>query len=264
MVLENGPRWILPPKVAHGHEVVSIVVGSSSPKTFAIHKNLVVAASTFFDAALNGSFKEGRDQKITLPEDDSEAFQVFYDWLYTGKISTEDSTHTSSLYPDHFWLKVYRMADRLMIKGLQVIAYERFQTILPATAPILPSKEFIIDLFEDSEGTSPIALEMYVVSHVAYHIKKTSVDGWAPFELQDKWTQFLRVNERLGMEIAVRLATGGSCHPADSPSFPEEGGLGITQLRKDARMLSGQDSSTVSAGKSAPKLGKNEATPTLI
>ena len=61
-------------------------------REYAIHKNLICASADFFDRAFNGRFVEGREQKLTLPEEDPLLFQLFYDWLYSGRVDGKITT----------------------------------------------------------------------------------------------------------------------------------------------------------------------------
>lgn len=59
------------------------------PETkYLIHKELLTSASPFFAAALNGTFAEGMDQTVRLPEEKPEIFEWFCQWLYTGTLKT--------------------------------------------------------------------------------------------------------------------------------------------------------------------------------
>lgn len=65
-----------------------MIVGTGlACKTWYLPKELLVNASPFFAAALNGAFAEATSKTITLPEDDTDAFALFVRWLYVGKIS---------------------------------------------------------------------------------------------------------------------------------------------------------------------------------
>ncbi|KAK3066575.1 hypothetical protein LTR53_017022, partial [Teratosphaeriaceae sp. CCFEE 6253] len=71
---------------------VEIVVGDdgekSRPRTkYVVHKELLTAASPFFAAALDGTFAEGLDQAVRLPEEKPEIFEWFLQWLYTGSLT---------------------------------------------------------------------------------------------------------------------------------------------------------------------------------
>lgn len=89
-------------------------------KVFTIHKNLLCKTAPYFEAALNGSFKEALEQSIEMPEDDPTMFECFQVWIYTGSIvgtnETENDVETLTL------IKVYAFAERLNIIDLQNVA----------------------------------------------------------------------------------------------------------------------------------------------
>ncbi len=42
--------------------------------------------SKFFKDAFNGPFKEGKEGIMYMPEDDSDVFSSFFDWLYRNPL----------------------------------------------------------------------------------------------------------------------------------------------------------------------------------
>lgn len=65
-----------------------MVVGpTGNTRTWHLPKKLLVNASPFFAAALNGSFAEATSKVINLPEDNTDAFALFVRWLFVGDIS---------------------------------------------------------------------------------------------------------------------------------------------------------------------------------
>lgn len=66
--------------------MVQILVGPDE-KRFDVHKELLCSVSDFFSAALNGGFKEAATGVVKLPEQDTETFQYFVHWLYSGKLT---------------------------------------------------------------------------------------------------------------------------------------------------------------------------------
>ena len=60
---------------------MTIEVGEDKAK-FHIHKTFLCDVSPFFKAALKPGFKEFRSQKVKLPEDTAETFELFLSWLY--------------------------------------------------------------------------------------------------------------------------------------------------------------------------------------
>lgn len=65
-----------------------MVVGTEGvTKTWHLPKQLLVNASPFFAAALNGPFAEATSKLVNLPEDNTDAFALFIRWLYVGDIN---------------------------------------------------------------------------------------------------------------------------------------------------------------------------------
>ncbi|KAJ9610278.1 hypothetical protein H2200_005055 [Cladophialophora chaetospira] len=164
---------VQPPQVEHGNDVVKVIVGPLQ-REFTIHKNLICATSDFFQAALTGGFVEGAEQKVPLPEDDPQLFQVVYDWLCSGRLGDGASTYLKKedvCAGDIFWWKLYQMGDRLMMDRLRVLAIDQIQKLFTTTKPLIPSKIFIEGLFED--GRLP-SLETYMVEHVVYWLERSA------------------------------------------------------------------------------------------
>ncbi|KAL8851034.1 MAG: hypothetical protein Q9221_004024 [Calogaya cf. arnoldii] len=68
------------------NESVTVRVGTGEAmQTWTIQKKLLTHHSTFFAAALNGFFTEATTNTIKLDKDNPQAFQVFVQWLYTGR-----------------------------------------------------------------------------------------------------------------------------------------------------------------------------------
>ncbi|KAK3054881.1 hypothetical protein LTR09_004039 [Extremus antarcticus] len=84
-------------------DMATVLVGEPNDKTrpetkYIIHKDLLTSASPFFAAALNGTFAEGLDQTVRLPEEKPEIFEWFLQWLYTGTLKTP-TPHCDRLLP---------------------------------------------------------------------------------------------------------------------------------------------------------------------
>ena len=159
-----------PPQVEHGNETVKLIVGPQQ-KEFTIHKNLICVASEFFKAALASNFVEGNEQKVVLPEDDPQYFQVIYDWLYSGRVAGSVSTYLKKediCAGDIFWWKLYQIGDRLMIERLRMLAIDKIQNLFSGKNPFVPSKMFIAELCED--GKLP-GLETYMTEHVIHWLQ---------------------------------------------------------------------------------------------
>jgi hypothetical protein len=62
-------------------------VGSGADKKcFIIHKQLLTEKAPVFEKMFNGRFRESVTQSAILPEDNIEAFEAFFEWLYRGTL----------------------------------------------------------------------------------------------------------------------------------------------------------------------------------
>ena len=79
---------------------MTVFVGDASfAMKYVIHKKLVSYHSTFFKAALNGSFLEGQNNQVKLEEELPEVFNGFVHWLLLAnhpEIQVEIHTHLLS------------------------------------------------------------------------------------------------------------------------------------------------------------------------
>ncbi|OAL36222.1 hypothetical protein AYO20_04380 [Fonsecaea nubica] len=223
-----------PPRVDRGTRIVKLVVGpEDDQREFVLHRDPLCASSKFFARAFAGEFIEGRTQEMKLPEEEAEIFAFFVDWLYVGDEAVCGKafmTANNLWYTDVFWLKVYRMADRLLSPGLQLSAYLELKGVF-SYKPTLPSREFIHSLFA---GGDLGAMEIYVVEHVVFWFYRTQ-----PQEKQD-WARLFNVTERFGMAIAsamIRAETerDSTPHPDDQYQFDEKHGLDLCEMYVEAR-----------------------------
>lgn len=102
--------------------VVQVKVGHE--KTFMVHKDTLCRSAPYFKAALEGEFKESKDQVLELPDDDPVAFSHFQLWLYTGNI-----LESHEIAKDICWtvlLDIYLFGDVRGIPRLQNEAIDVF------------------------------------------------------------------------------------------------------------------------------------------
>jgi hypothetical protein len=57
---------------------------------FTVQKALLCSSSTYFKAALNGTFVEGHTQTIDLDDEDPSIFRTYVAWLYQGSLRSLD------------------------------------------------------------------------------------------------------------------------------------------------------------------------------
>jgi len=64
------------------------VGGETEKQDFILHKSFATQSSRFFQTALHGDWREALEKRIPLPEAQTDDFQVYAEWLYTGRIRT--------------------------------------------------------------------------------------------------------------------------------------------------------------------------------
>ncbi|KAK6000400.1 hypothetical protein QM012_003646 [Aureobasidium pullulans] len=125
------------------HDERPLILSQSTPPNIAvivegkstmIPKHLLCAQSSFFERALNGSFREAHNNRIIL-EECYEVFQIFHTWLMKGKLEFVEPNSNASV-DDHVeqrqlaLLEIYVFADRLGIPKLSDQALPQLDKLL--------------------------------------------------------------------------------------------------------------------------------------
>ncbi|KAF2209495.1 hypothetical protein CERZMDRAFT_5765, partial [Cercospora zeae-maydis SCOH1-5] len=103
------------------NNVVTITVGTgANSEDFVVHDFLLKQSSSFFQAALKEEWKEGQEKIVNLPEDHSEAFALYVEWLFSGKIASgsdkpEGRLSSSEITREHLVLaNLYVLGEKLL------------------------------------------------------------------------------------------------------------------------------------------------------
>lgn len=145
-----------------GTTTVNIIVGPEQ-QIFILHKDLLCETSSYFQAALNGSFLEAKTQEIRLEKEDVTVFKHFQYWLYSRAIlMTETSTN------DIEWIvlvDLYVLGETRGIPQLQNDAIDGFISKY-ATLRWTPLDQ-ICRIYENTPENSPLRrlLVDWSVSH---------------------------------------------------------------------------------------------------
>jgi len=59
-------------------------------KEYQVHKDLICYHSPCFDAAFNGTFREGEEGMLELADTAEHVFGLFLDWMYFGRFPSYD------------------------------------------------------------------------------------------------------------------------------------------------------------------------------
>ncbi|KAK3718678.1 hypothetical protein LTR37_004895 [Vermiconidia calcicola] len=74
-------------------DTVKLIVGSEA-KEFIVHSSHLAHTSPVFQAAVKQIWKEGEDQKMTLPEDEPSVVHTYLHFAYSGKVPVRPPTQT--------------------------------------------------------------------------------------------------------------------------------------------------------------------------
>lgn len=72
------------PRFSSVAETITII--KVEEKSYRIHRDFLTHYSEYFHAALRGSFKEAKENLVTLSNVSTRTFDIFVDWLYTQKL----------------------------------------------------------------------------------------------------------------------------------------------------------------------------------
>ncbi|KAF2768529.1 hypothetical protein EJ03DRAFT_273984 [Teratosphaeria nubilosa] len=192
--------------------VAEVIVGDDSdrsrPKTkFMVHKELLTAASPFFDAALNSTFAEGMDNQVKLPEEKPDSFEWFLQWLYTGSLTNPHArfddgpdwqyaeqmarsdgdlrNHQGS--PKYFLLiDLFALSDRLLTTQLSNHILSTIARLSEATNSVpTPSDTWILyDSIPEGSKLRTLVLDLFAYKKTD-RLLETHKDEWHPRFLRE-------------------------------------------------------------------------------
>ena len=188
-------------------------------RKFVVHKFLLCAASPFFAAALTGSFKEATTNELTLHEYFAMAFEVLYQYIYTGLVQPACFYTKSSVPSDVLWSRTFKLADATMLHDLKQIAFKSLRENFNNVLPTPPTLKFISELF--SSGYHHSDLRSYVSNHSAYWLSHKAIGSYEP------WATPMSKCHSYGAIVAMLLAKVATVdpaipHPCDRKSYDSE------------------------------------------
>lgn len=97
--------------------VITCRVGKEDKaRDFTVHESIITTSSEFTRTALTKEWKEAKDGILPLPEDDIAAFELYQQWLYTGRLFLNRLSEPSGQGQQHFRLlvKSYLLGEKLV------------------------------------------------------------------------------------------------------------------------------------------------------
>ncbi|MCJ1254326.1 hypothetical protein MMC24_002141 [Lignoscripta atroalba] len=175
-------------------DTVDILVGPERTR-FRLHKELLVHSAPYFAKAFSGHFSEASEDTITLPEENTAAFELFADWLYRGSLSPipyledwreicithmEDSGFLKMEFKYH---SLYYMADKWCIEALKNTAIDLIRDFHKVTLTVL--HPILLDEgYRNTPEGSP--LRLYLLRAAAYAMCWSSSSAFYTKESKSK------------------------------------------------------------------------------
>lgn len=152
-------------------------------KNFIIHTSFATKSSKFIRAALAGDWKEAREKLIPLPEARVADFQIYTEWMYTGRIanraydgSSDNSVTLVRLYILGEYLGDTRFSNTIMDNLLQISCSPQ--------SPMVFGSDTVGMAWEHTLPGSPLrmALAQLIICHVCdchYSAHFNDVGTWS-------------------------------------------------------------------------------------
>ena len=157
--------------------IVVIVIGKGKEKRdFNIHKTILCNASSYFKAALGGTWQEAKKQKFDFADECFDVFDRFQQWLYSGRILEDDETSTALSWDVLFG--IYIFAEK---RGVPKLQNEVIDTIIDKyTATEAASVHSFRRIYDETPESSP--LRRLLIDYTARRGKIKSEGNAAWFE----------------------------------------------------------------------------------
>ncbi|KAF2276943.1 uncharacterized protein EI97DRAFT_466515 [Westerdykella ornata] len=152
--------------------IVSVTVGKAEMQ-FHIHRGLLTYYSSYFKATLSQNWKEGKENAIKLPDDNPEAFKVFFHWVDTGCLYGALGPNGKIPLGYQLICETYVFADARIIPQLCNACIDAlWQTICQEWTFPTPQLQYIYD-----NTTSQSNLRKFIVYDAAKTFKWENLDS---------------------------------------------------------------------------------------
>lgn len=155
---------------------------------YTLHKDLLCSSSEFFRAAFRGQMKESLSGKMHLPEETSENFDIFAEWVYSRRLPTRISAQRL--------LDIYFFADRYRVPTLHRQCFTRF--IERYGKRVVPSDAILKALVTRPNDRSICPLRSYYVDLYSYLILSR--------RKRARWIWTLELDKMFAAEVALEVA----------------------------------------------------------
>ena len=190
---------------------ITVQIGTDESARFSVHEELVCASSRFFKNAMSQEWVEGRDRVVSLPMDEPEAFELYLQWLYQGKLPVRTDAPGREGNLEYVQLAhAYVLGDRLQDHNFMDTVLDAMveKTKTAATDgqkwyPVGPVVRLIYENTPDSSKARQLLIDLY-----AFKARASWLRDWA--EPDDLPKSFL-------MELAIALLETRNPPTKDDP-----------------------------------------------
>lgn len=136
---------------------MAIIIAGPEKTKFTVHKSILLEASPWFRAALNGNFKEAASGRVMMLEDDRGQVEYFVQWLYFGPANEMTPAHGPGRTA-----RIKRIVDQYVFADkVECLALMKdmirafFDLLMKSDGPVL-SREAIHYIYDASKKTLPL------------------------------------------------------------------------------------------------------------
>lgn len=182
-----------------------ILEAGSEAKKFSVPKDILSYASEFFSRALQEDrFKEGRENKITLPEDPADVVAAFIHFAYQENLVFEKHPDTSRRDKELcLCFKLWNFGEKYLMQRLQNMAIEHICDLLRDSKEQVPL-DVLTTCFQATTERSPTRI---IVTHYIVHAMSKDKAAFSDAEALAANKGFLR--QFHASESALRTLPAG-------------------------------------------------------
>lgn len=163
---------------------VDIFVGSEM-KQYSVPVDILCYYSPYFDCCFRGSFKEAAEQKLTLPEDSVEDFDILLDYILTGHVPSTYEVKENDKAGLEKCISFIEYADKYSIGEAGMAVYDNLVKILQSREVFLRPNHIktVFQVFPEKhtmrELIAKAALNAGFAGKATYKKTEREVEGFA-------------------------------------------------------------------------------------
>ncbi|PMD56278.1 uncharacterized protein K444DRAFT_632702 [Hyaloscypha bicolor E] len=186
--------------ISTSDQMVRIYIGSTKKhnSSWLLHESVLCYHCPYFKSVFRGNFLESTTKESHLPDDDPLTFSYVVNYLYGSLLKCDCHLKSTSHYPHRVtWIKVFILANKLLMYNLENAALRRYQDCHALGKP-LPSISEIEEIY--NEHTPP---GCYLRDYVELRFSRVFFEDWDNHKVA--WMQVVTSNEELLEAVMQRI-----------------------------------------------------------